>query len=121
MYKALFFLTAKPGMSRQAFIDYYETTHWKFVRFVPGIRKYMRRYVSPMPGGPAPDFDVIMEMWFDDEASAQSAFAHLFDPERYKEVIADEENLFDRAKVALAAHVSVEEYESDLSQVRFDR
>jgi uncharacterized protein (TIGR02118 family) len=122
MYKALFFLTAKPGMSRQDFIDYYETTHWKFVRFVPGVRKYIRRYLTPL----YPDvtqscelgsYDVLMEMWFDDKDAMKSALEFLNEPERYKLIAEDETKLFDRAKFIPA--FTVEEHETDLSRVEF--
>ena len=92
-------------MSFEAFVDYYENHHAKLAaRWVPTQRQYHRRYIRPMVNpitGEAAelDYDVITEMWFDDEASFQAAMAALSRPEAQAEITADEAMLFDRSKI----------------------
>lgn len=121
MFKALFFLKRRPGMSVPEFIDYYENVHSKFIKYAPGVRRYFRRYVTPVYLAPlmsAPelagkdtDFDVLMELWFDDRAAFDAAFANLYSPEVGPMLRADEEKLFDLSKILI---MSVEEHETKL-------
>ena len=105
MFKAVCLLKRRPGMSFEAFVDYYENHHAKLAaKWVPTQRQYHRRYIRPMvnpiTGEVAElDYDVITEMWFDDEASFQTAMAALSQPEAQAEITADEALLFDRSKI----------------------
>ncbi len=124
MFKALCLLKRRPGMSMPEFINYYENVHTKFIRHAVGIRRYMRRYVTPVMippevmvppdmEGQELDIDVVMEMWFDDSAAFEAAAASLYSPEIGPLLRADEEKLFDRSKFRVVT--VVEEYETDLS------
>ncbi len=115
MFKVVFLLKKKAGMSPEAFRAYYEGTHAKLgERVVPTAERYFRRFLTPFPP-PAPgqmvdsDVDVITELWFKDRAAFDAAMQELQEPAIAAEIAADEENLFDRSKIRA---FTVEEYES---------
>lgn len=114
MFKILIFLKRKPGLTLEAFRDYYENVHAKLALKHPGaMKRYIRRYVRPLPNmitGETEelDFDVVTECWFE----SKEAFAAGSVPEDLRaEIAADEERVFDRPKTRF---VTVSEVESDL-------
>jgi len=117
MIKLITMLTRKPELSREAFIEHYEKKHRRIgEKYLSGYAvKYQRRYVSPDETGkyrgPAPPFDVLMEIWFPDQVTLDAAMAHIGRPEAQAEITVDEERLFDRNKMLSFV---VEEHESIL-------
>ena len=117
MIKVVTLLTRKPGMSREAFIEHYETHHRKIgEKYLGGFAtKYQRRYLqSAGVSGQEeeePPFDVLMEIWYPDQGMLNAALAVLSTDEAQAEITADEERLFDRA---LIRSYTVEEYESEM-------
>ena len=117
MIKVVTLLTRKPGMSREAFIEHYETHHRKIgEKYLSGFAvKYQRRYLQSagFRGQEAamPPFDVLMEIWYPDQDTLDAALAVLSTDEAQAEIIADEERLFDRD---LIRSYTVEEYESEM-------
>lgn len=120
-YKILLFMKRRPGMSVEAFRDYYENSHAPLcARYSSAVDRYIRRYVEPQPHpetGPAAEmaFDVITELWFEDEAVFRGTLDYITTSIMPDEVIEDEQQLFDRASFRIA---TVVEQESDLAQVR---
>ena len=120
MFKAVGLGKRKPGMSFEDFVDYYKKKHSKLGERVMkrvGANRYARRFIRPFPdpftGAIAePEFDVIIEFWYDDEAAFKECF-EIVTGELRKEFEEDEENLFDREGSRLM--LVVEEDESDLS------
>ncbi|MFB3813337.1 MAG: EthD domain-containing protein [Terriglobales bacterium] len=117
MFKTLWLLKRKEGMSKADFIDYYENKHSKLVKYAIGARHYVRRYVTPLYSAPECadedlGFDVVMELWFDDRAAFEAAMVNLSRPEIAAEIKADEEKLFDRSRIRA---VYVEEHETPLA------
>ena len=117
MIKVVTLLTRKPGMSREAFIEHYETHHRKIgEKYLSGFAvKYQRRYLQSagfrgQEGATLP-FDVLMEIWYPDQDTLNGALAVLSTDEAQAEIIADEERLFDRD---LIRSYTVEEYESEM-------
>lgn len=104
MYKILIFTKRRPGISREAFRDYYENRHVPLcLKYSQGVRRYIRRYVQtltdPATGEPKElDFDAVTELWFDDRATFDAVLAHAGTGILPDDVIADEERLFDRSK-----------------------
>ena len=103
MYKAVFFLTAKPGMSRQAFIDYYEHIHVPLIcRLAPTPLVYKRRYLvrgeELTKEGGAVDFDVMTELGFPDRAAFLAWMAKLSGPGVGEQVAVDETKFLDRSR-----------------------
>ena len=123
MIKVVTLLTRKPGMSREAFIEHYETHHRKIgEKYLSGFAvKYQRRYLQSAGfrehEGDALPFDVLMEIWYPDQDTLDAALAVLSTDEAQAEIIADEERLFDRD---LIRSYTVEEYESEMPAVQAD-
>lgn len=117
MIKVITLLTRKPGMSREAFIEHYETHHRKIgEKYLVGFAtKYQRRYLQSAgfrdSEGDDPPFDVLMEIWYPDQDALNGAMAVLSTDEAQAEIAADEERLFDRD---LIRSYTVEEYESEM-------
>ncbi len=117
MYKVLMPLKRKAGMSVEDFRAYYETYHRLIgEKYLKGYAtKYLRRYITALPDAQGhiaePDFDVLLEIWFPNEATFQKCAAGFAAPEAEKEIREDEEKLFDRSHMP---SLTVLEYESDM-------
>ncbi|MCJ8156093.1 EthD domain-containing protein [Sphingomonas sp. LaA6.9] len=104
MHRLLLFLKRKPGMSADAFRAYYEEQHVPLcMKYMAGVERYVRRYVEHRPGLPELDFDVITELWFRDRATLDIVIDTLSRDAMPADVIADEENVFDRARSRFCA------------------
>jgi uncharacterized protein (TIGR02118 family) len=118
-YKILLFMKRRPGMTMQAFQDYYENHHVPLaLKYSSNITRYFRRYLCPQPNpetGASGElqFDVITELWFDDEAKFQGTVKYLSTSVMPDEIVADEKQLFDRPTMRIATIV---ERESDMSK-----
>jgi len=100
--KLIIMLKRRAGMSREDFVDYYESNHRRLgEKYVPNATRYVRRYLEPVTG-PSSDeddlFDVVTELWFKDDEQLAIAITHLADPQIRAEIVQDEENLFDRSR-----------------------
>lgn len=117
-FKAIAMLKRREDLSREAFIDYYETKHAPLIlSLVPGILKYRRNFADfegayAFPEAAPFDFDVITELWFADRAAYDRAMAVNAEPDVAARVAADEENFLDRAKTRMFL---VEERSSEIS------
>jgi uncharacterized protein (TIGR02118 family) len=111
MLKAVVLLRRKPGLTFEQFKHHYETNHVPLVRrALPTIGKYVRNYLdlnSVSAGrqeggtddGPTPYFDVITEVWFDDDAAYQGFVDALSNPAVSEMLREDEERFLDRSIV----------------------
>lgn len=118
MFKVITLLKRKPGLSMEDFIARYEQDHAPLgaERLRGHVIHYSRRYLHPLPSArPAaqrePDYDVVMEAWYEDRAAYDRALAALHDPAKAEEIAADEETLFDRTMIR---SFSVEEFATAL-------
>ncbi|MBI2765249.1 MAG: EthD domain-containing protein [Chloroflexi bacterium] len=107
MYKMIFGAKRKPGMSREAFGEYWTTTHANKARKVPGISRYVINLTADLGGsGRELAYDGFAEAWFeDDDAMRRSGRS----PE-LKAVLEDEVNLFDlstRFSVIVEEHLMI--------------
>jgi uncharacterized protein (TIGR02118 family) len=104
MFKVIALLTRKPGISREAFIEYYETRHVPLIRSLfPDIADYRRNYVDLTgaiiaDGTTAPDFDSVTELWFPDRKGYDAMLKAHFETDAGERVAKDEENFLDRSK-----------------------
>lgn len=119
IHKILLFMKRRPGMSMEAFQDYYENHHAPLcAKYASGVSRYIRRFLTPHPNpetgetGELP-YDVITELWFEDEAVFRGTVDYLSTSIMPDEVVADEKRLFDRPKLRMA---TVIERESVLSR-----
>lgn len=104
MLKTIALLKCKPGLSREAFIAYYETRHAPLIReLTPGIVEYRRNYVErgtvfPSSMAEALEFDSVTEICYADRTAYERAMAVATRPDVAARIAADEENVFDRSK-----------------------
>ena len=98
----------------EAFRDYYETRHVPLcLKYGSGMARYLRRYLAPLPNpetgedGELP-FDVVTELWFEDEAVFRATLHHLSTSVMAGEIVEDESRLFDRARMRMATVVEAE-------------
>ena len=92
MVKMVAFFKRKPGMSVEAFHNYWRTTHAEIVVRMPGIRKYVQSHTllsGYRKGEPA--YDGVAEVWFD----GTQAMRALAQTAEYAAVRADEPNFID--------------------------
>jgi uncharacterized protein (TIGR02118 family) len=92
MVKMVAFFKRTPGMSVEAFQQYWRTTHAELVRKLPGIRKYVQSHTlrsGYRKGEPA--YDGVAEVWFDDTNAMRAAAQ----TPTYAAVRADEANFID--------------------------
>lgn len=114
IYKILIFMKRREGLSVEAFRDYYENRHVPLcLKYSAGVRRYVRRYVQGLidqeTGQPRElDFDVVTELWFDDRATFEGALSYAGRGILPKEVIADEERLFERSSIRFTSVVECE-------------
>jgi len=117
MIKIVTLLKRKAGLSKGDFVAYYESHHRGIgEKVLSGFAvRYFRRYLHPADGVDQDcDFDVVMEIWFPDQARREAWIATLSDPALMAEIVADEEKLFDRSRIRTFTY---DESESDLPAV----
>jgi EthD domain len=120
-WKILLFMKRKPGMSVAVFRDYYENHHVPLALAngggrAAGIVRYVRRYLDPLPHAESGTnaelpYDVVSELWFDDEAMFRGTVHYLSTTVMNEAVVTDERNLFDRPTMRMA---TVVECDTDL-------
>ena len=101
MFRSIHLTKRKPGMSPEAFRDYYENHHSKLgAEFVNGYAlSYERTYLYPLnPGDPEPVHDCLMMLCFPDRAAFDAATGRVTnDPAFASLFMEDELRLFDRS------------------------
>lgn len=107
MIKTVALLKARPDLSREAFVQYYETRHVPLMRSIlPETLEYRRNYIQLegafiYEGASAPDFDVITEMWYADRASYERMMAIATRSDVAQRIAEDEENFLERSKTRM--------------------
>jgi uncharacterized protein (TIGR02118 family) len=102
--KVIAMLARRPDLTEREFVTYYETRHAPLILAIaPQIRDYRRNYLHRdgailAAGARQPDFDVVTELWFDDQAAFDAAMQALTDPVNAARIARDEENVFDRSR-----------------------
>ena len=121
MFKVMILIKRKPGMSKKDFIAYYENNHAPLGSSkVHNMKRYVRHFIRPygneVYGKDAePPYDVLTELWFDDEADFERGMALLTEPETARIIGEDEENLFDKSTIRFMV---MEDHETDMEAVR---
>ena len=113
-YKILLFMKRRPGMSLEAFQDYYENHHVPLcLKYSTSVNRYIRRFLTAHPNpetgetGELP-YDVITELWFEDEATFKGTVKYLATSIMPDEIVEDEKRLFDRPKLRMATVIECE-------------
>jgi hypothetical protein len=120
MVKVMGFFTRRPGMSREEFVSYYEDVHRLFGEGYlkqSGAIYYVRKYLNPLADWSGTTrntgYDVVMEIWFKDEASFKTVFETAVDPNVLSAFEKEEAELFDRSRSCFAV---VHERESQMTE-----
>ena len=90
MYKAIYLVKRKPGMSFEDFKAHQVNVHMPLAHRLPGMRRYHMDWLPPQNGTDQP-FDAIVSVWYDDEAGRDAAMGS---PEG-QAAVADLPNLVD--------------------------
>lgn len=87
----------KPGMTVAQYQSYWSSDHPAFVKRLPGLRGYQQNRPLPESFGfePAPPYDGLVELWFDDSAALKTMSAS----QEYADLIHDEEAFVDRPSI----------------------
>jgi uncharacterized protein (TIGR02118 family) len=113
-WKILLLLKRKPGMSKSNFRSYYEDRHIPLcLPYMSGVSRYFRRYLEPQPHpenglNQELPFDVITEMWFDDEEVFKATLAHITTTVLPDNIVEDERNFFDRPTITIVTATELE-------------
>ncbi|MDA0822343.1 MAG: EthD domain-containing protein [Proteobacteria bacterium] len=119
MFKVMILIKRKNGMSVEAFRNYYETKHAPLgASKIPNLKRYVRHFISPFGNAiyaadAEPPYDVLTELWFDDEADFDRGMAYLSEPETAAIIGADEEKLFEKSSIRFMV---MEDHETDLTK-----
>lgn len=98
MVKAIYCLKRKPGLSPEAFFEYWRTTHAALVKKIPGLLRYVQCHtlLSGYRKG-EPVYDGVALLWYDDTAAMRRIAAL---PES-RAALADWENFLDPSRTGL--------------------
>lgn len=108
-------LWRRGDLSREAFIERYETQH-KLIGedvLVGFATRYVRRFLTPLDAGPDGP-DVLTEITYPDRGTLDACSAFLREPERWAMIEADEATLFDRTRTRV---FTVEERDSAMPPI----
>lgn len=114
MFKYIIMLKRKTGLSDEAFGRHYEEVHAPLgLSLLPTARRYSRKYVRSRGSkfSPVVDdaFDVITEVWFDDQQAWEQAMSSI-SKEDAALLTEDEFKIFDRE--ATRYYVLIDEQDS---------
>jgi hypothetical protein len=103
MFKTFAFLARKPGMTTEAFIDYYENHHVPLIcSLAPPPAVYRRNYLKRGNPNNLEDasigFDVVTEQVWPDEATFKAWLKRLYEPGNAEKVDADERVFLDKSR-----------------------
>ena len=78
MIKRVSILTRKPSYTPEAFAKHWLEVHGPLAQKVPGIRRYVQNHIAEATRHPdlppsAQQVDGVVEMWFDDRESMETA------------------------------------------------
>lgn len=97
MIKLVYCIAKKPGLSDDEFFRYWRDVHAPIGARIPGIRRFVQsRRVSVPSDTHRPDFDGLVELWFE---NAESLLAARQSPE-WEASTRDEANFIDHSRVA---------------------
>jgi len=97
MIKILYCITKKAGLTHEEFFHYWKNVHGPIGARIPGLRRLVQSHRVVIPEDKRePDYDGVVELWFD---NAHSLLAARESPE-WKASSNDEANFIDHKKVA---------------------
>jgi len=95
--KLVYCITKKAGLSDEQFFHYWRNIHGPIGARIPHVQRLVQSQRITIPGDArAPDYDGVVELWFDDEAALLAARKSA----EWKASSEDEENFVDHSRVA---------------------
>jgi uncharacterized protein (TIGR02118 family) len=77
MIKFMVVVYRRAELTRAEFRRHLENVHGPLARKLPGLKKYVQNYVSDDAKRKHPGWDAIVELWFEDRAAMEAAWASL--------------------------------------------
>ena len=74
MLKFIVVLTRREGTSAVEFERYFKEVHEPLAKNIPGLKRYVHNFVVDDARRKRPEWDAIIELYFDDRASMESAW-----------------------------------------------
>ena len=74
MFKLIILLKKKTGLTDEQFATYWLETHALLAKKMPGLRRYVVNVVMPPPNR-GPDYNGVVELWFDNVDDMKKAFS----------------------------------------------
>ena len=75
MLKFMVVLYRRPDLTREQFRQHLERIHAPLAKALPGLRHYRQNHVSDDPTRTPPAWDAVIELYFDDLNSMETAWA----------------------------------------------
>ena len=99
MIKSISLIRRKPGLTREEFVRHYEEVHAPLaLSCLPGLRKYVRNYVTADEIGSPTDFDVVSEFWYESTKDIKASLS-FYRSAAGKLLRDDEEKFMDRDSI----------------------
>ncbi|KUI29277.1 EthD domain-containing protein [Mycobacterium sp. GA-2829] len=96
MPKLILLVRRRDDFTHEEFADRYESGHAPLARrTLPKLRKYVRNYLTPVPGIPELNFDCCTEFWFDSQGDLEETLAW-YATEEGQVLVRDEAEFMDR-------------------------
>jgi len=113
LFKILFLVRRKPGLTHEEFVHYHLNVHSKFLAAAPQAKRFVRKYLRPLadPNSNKQDYDAVLELWFESREQFE-AMSGTIDPAVARQIAEDERNFIDVETGVLA--YSYEESDSQL-------
>ncbi|MGP8069113.1 MAG: EthD family reductase [Candidatus Bathyarchaeia archaeon] len=73
MFKLIILLKKKIGLTDEQFTTHWLDTHAHLAKKMPGLRRYVVNVVMPPPNR-EPDYNGVVELWFDNVDDMKKAF-----------------------------------------------
>jgi uncharacterized protein (TIGR02118 family) len=74
MLKFMVVLYKRPDMSSENFRSYLREVHGPLAKNLPGLRRYVQNFVHADPKRTPPDWDAVVELYFDNWAEMEAAW-----------------------------------------------
>jgi len=75
MLKFMVVLHKRADLSQKDFRRHLREVHGPLAKKLPGLRKYVQNFVQDDPKRKPPEWDAVIELYFDDWASMEAAWA----------------------------------------------
>ena len=75
MLKFMVVLYKRPGLSSEEFRRHLQDVHGPLAKNLPGLRRYVQNFVHADPKRKLPEWDAVIELYFDDWQAMEAAWA----------------------------------------------